>query len=364
MKRLFEENGENIRQFMRKSYHNRRITTETGADFPTLIRSVDNGFSPIKYPTSTEGITGERIIDLPEIPYRASSIDMPILLFRGGYPTDGNGDYITAPMVLAQSENRLKEGIDYILSGSRERPTAVKLLTFAVGDWLDDNGQYKDIHYCYYGLGSVLSATDLYNFWTKNFIASVAEITRLAVAELFADEVNFSDLIRVNDGKCEVHDTTEIGTIKMWGVANSLPKNLEGGSNYLLCDGSLITKTDYPLLFDAWGITTATTRLPNFIGRFPVGCGVIKDEYGKEFRFHQRENGGEWEHIITKDEMPKHSHNLVVGRHDGDGTWKDTAFLTPGTDWDTQRDVRETGGSQPMSLIPAYCAVAFIVRVK
>lgn len=365
MQSLIEEN---IKKFMRKSYHNRRILTATGEDFPTLIRSVDNGYTPIKFPTQTEGETGERIFDLPEIPYLAKRGDMPLMLFRGSFPTNSDGAYMTDPKVLAeQRDTLLVEGHDYILSGSRERPTAVKLLKFAAADWdYEENGQtkHRDIHFYYYGLGSVLTADDMYNFFTKNLVSTIAEITQLAVKEFFADNINIANLIVVKDGKCEVHDTTEIGTIKMWGNVNS-PKNIEGKRlNYRECNGDTVTRSQYPALFEAWNVSGDSLVLPDLRGRFPIGHGTINDEFGGQKILAARSTGGEWKHKITIDEMPEHSHNINFGRHDGDGTYKDTSFLTPDTSGAPKDRISSTGGNQPMSLLPAYCAVTFIVRVK
>lgn len=356
-----------IKNYMRKSYNNRRIYPETGENVPTLIRSIDDGFTPIKFPTKTEGISGKRVFDLPEIPYRAESAAKPIMLFRGNFPADASGSYITDKDVLVSAANILVEGTDYILSGSKERPQVVELINAAAGDWTytDTSGKtkYYDIHFQYYGLGSVITAFDMENLQNENIKTKNAEIDRLTAAELTADDVNFADgAIRANAAGCEVRDTTEIGIIKMWG-GTDLPKNIDGESNYLWLDGSVISSNDYPALFKAWGVTASQMRLPNFKGRFPIGAGEITNEFDTKQTFTLRNTGGEWKHKITVDEMPSHNHNIGLGRENGDGSYKTTAFLTPGTSW-RERDTDKTGGDTPISMLPAYVVVNFIVRYR
>lgn len=361
MKELIK-NG--IKNYMRKSYHNRRILTQSGENVPALIRSIDDGQTPIKFPTTTEGFSNERIFDLPEIPYRAEQAAKPILLFRGNFPADSNGQPITDVAVLTASENCLQEGTDYILSGSKERPTAVKLINPGT-EWTytDTSGKtlYHDINYYFHGLGTVLTAFDFENLQNKNIKTDVAEIRDVSAENAYMDEINVAELIRVITGKCEVRDTTEIGIIKMWGGVD-LPKNIDGGSNYLWCNGEIIAKDDYPALFEAWGITDDTMPLPDFAGRVPVGFGEY-EENGNTYNTNVFDYGGERKHQITIDEMPKHSHNLSLGRKNGDGSYKDTEFLTAGTDW-KERVTATAGGDQPMSLMPPYIGVKFIVRYK
>lgn len=355
--------GSKIKKYMRKAYFNRRILPETGADAMRQIRSIDKEFSPIEFPKQFEGTMGKRIFDLPEIPYRAAEATNPILLFRGEFPTDEKGVYITDIAILAASENRLTEGVDYILSGSKERPTAVELVNTSAGAWLDKDGNYKDINFCFWGLGSVLSAKDFENFHAENFTADKAEITQLAAEEFTADKANLAGMISVEKDRCEVRDTTEVGVIKMWGGVD-LPKSLDGKtSNYIWCRGQSITKKDYPALFAAWGITASTLTLPDFTGRVPIGAGTIKNEVEENQIFTLRNKYGEWKHKITIDEMPKHSHDIKFGRKDLYVDGNGSSFVTTGTSG-LDRGSEAVGGDKPMSLTPASVAINFIVRYR
>lgn len=361
MKEIIENS---VKNYMRKSYHNRRILTESGANVPTLIRSIDNGQTPIKFPTATEGQSGERIFDLPEIPYRAEQAAKPILLFRGNFPADSNGQPITDIAVLAASENCLQEGVDYVLSGSKERPTAVKLINpGAEWTYTDTAGKtlYRDINYYFWGLGTVLTAFDFENMQNQSIKTDVAEIERLATAELYSDEINIIDLIKVIAGKCEIHDSTEIGVIKMWG-SEILPKNLDGGSNYLFCEGQTLSSKEYPELAAAWGKTEATFKLPDFTGRTPIGAGTYteKDSYYTTNIFGY---GGERKHKITIDEMPNHRHGIPLSKATYESYSPNEAGVNRGANY-WGRDTLAVGGDQPISLMQPYVGVKFIVRYK
>lgn len=93
------------------------------------------------------------------------------------------------------------------------------------------------------------------------------------------------------------HDV--VGEIKMY-AGETVP------NGWLECDGSPISRTDYPALFNAigtlWGIGDGSTtfNLPNFNGRVPVGFNsgdTIFNTVGK--------TGGNKNAIV-----PYHNHNL------------------------------------------------------
>ena len=67
-----------------------------------------------------------------------------------------------------------------------------------------------------------------------------------------------------------------VGGLLFWpSVALAYPEN------FILCDGSLLLRTEYPDLFSVigvqWGSTGSTNfRLPDMRGRFPMGAGLGK----------------------------------------------------------------------------------------
>jgi microcystin-dependent protein len=94
---------------------------------------------------------------------------------------------------------------------------------------------------------------------------------------------------------------TPVGTINLW-TAESPP------TNWLVCDGSAVSRETYSALFalvgTAFGIGDGSTtfNLPDLSNRVPVGIGLSSsfDELGKK--------GGAETHTLTEGEMPNHRH--------------------------------------------------------
>lgn len=81
-------------------------------------------------------------------------------------------------------------------------------------------------------------------------------------------------------------------------------------ANYLICDGTAISRTTYSALFAVIGTTwgsgdgTTTFNLPDFQGRTSIGSGA---GVGLTART-TGQNGGEETHTLTKAETPPHVH--------------------------------------------------------
>lgn len=111
--------------------------------------------------------------------------------------------------------------------------------------------------------------------------------------------------VNVKNGKIKEdgHDLVPAGCVMMW-AGTTLP------SGWLLCDGSLKNKTDYPDLFtilnSTYGPQTSDKfRLPNFINNFPKGDSINL----------AGDIGGQKEFAITKENLPPISHSHSIG-HD------------------------------------------------
>lgn len=98
--------------------------------------------------------------------------------------------------------------------------------------------------------------------------------------------------------------TRLVGEIKMW-AGDTVPHG------WLLCDGSEVSKTEYPYLYssigDLWGVPSSSSnfKLPNLAGRVPVGYNSADTDFAPVGH-----TGGEKTHKLTKAEMPEHTHRL------------------------------------------------------
>ena len=89
----------------------------------------------------------------------------------------------------------------------------------------------------------------------------------------------------------------------MWGGTTSPP------DGWLLCDGTLKSKTSYPELFAAIGVTyggsVTSFNLPNFNDKFPKGSSLQ----------NANTTGGQKEFAITKANLPPISHTHSIDHH-------------------------------------------------
>lgn len=152
------------------------------------------------------------------------------------------------------------------------------------------------------------------------------------------------------------------GSIIQW--SSNTPPN-----NWLLCDGSLVSRTTYASLFAVIGTTygagdgTTTFALPDLKGRVPVGRDGSQTEFDT-----LGETGGAKTHTLTVDEMPSHSHNLTKV-YGGNQTY-DTGSSSPaGMRWETQSiidggDIAATGGGQAHNNLQPYLVTNYIIKTS
>lgn len=116
------------------------------------------------------------------------------------------------------------------------------------------------------------------------------------------------------EGDVSSGDILPIGSMIPYG--NTTPPE-----NWLICDGSEVSRTTYAELFNVIGTSygsgdgTTTFNLPNKKGRVSVGFASDDSDFNTIGK-----TGGEKTHILKVEEMPKHSHILKTGSKAN--TWK------------------------------------------
>ena len=99
------------------------------------------------------------------------------------------------------------------------------------------------------------------------------------------------------------------GAIMQYGGA-SAPEG------WLLCRGQNVSRTLYPELFAAIGVTygsgngSTTFAVPDLRGRVPVGLNTSETEFNS-----LNKRGGAKTHTLTSAQMPSHNHSLSNHRH-------------------------------------------------
>jgi microcystin-dependent protein len=107
--------------------------------------------------------------------------------------------------------------------------------------------------------------------------------------------------------------TSEVGVIKMFGAASP-------PINYLICDGSVVSRTTYASLFAIIGTIygagdgSTTFNLPDLRGRVPAGLDAGAGRL-TAFASTLGNTGGEQNHTLTAAEMPVHNHGVTDPGH-------------------------------------------------
>lgn len=151
-------------------------------------------------------------------------------------------------------------------------------------------------------------------------------------------------------------DTLPIGTILPF-TSDTVPVN------YLLADGSLVSRTEYSELFAIIGTTygegdgSTTFALPDMRSRVAVGKDVNDTDFNEIGKI-----GGEKKHTLTIDEMPSHTHNDGVtsnffGQTGGQNSCIVMADKSKGK-------TSATGRNQPHNIMQPYVVTNYIIKAK
>lgn len=160
-------------------------------------------------------------------------------------------------------------------------------------------------------------------------------------------------------------DTLPIGAILPFS-SDTIP------NGWLLCDGSVVSRTTYSELFNAIGLSYVEEGyewqdeerfpLPNSKGRTLVGKNSSDTDFNKLGK-----TGGEKTHTLTVSEMPSHNHlrdieNKIVNNGSG-GAWSPSLKGT-GNKTNENNSTRNTGGGQEHNNLQPYMTTNFIIKAK
>lgn len=169
---------------------------------------------------------------------------------------------------------------------------------------------------------------------------------------------------------------TMAGEIKMW-AGNTIP------DGWLLCDGSEVSKTTYPNLYEAigdlWGVpnNSSNFKLPNLNGKVPVGYDSSDTDFATVGH-----TDGEKTHTLSVTEIPSHRHKPY---HDGDrlleynysatgqgvgerkvaaassGNYTAPVVNSSSTDWAGADYTGYTGGGAAHNNLQPYAVIKYII---
>lgn len=148
-----------------------------------------------------------------------------------------------------------------------------------------------------------------------------------------------------------------IGGITMYAGATA-------PSNYMICDGTAISRTDYTRLFDVIGTTygagdgSTTFNLPNLKGRVPVGYDSSQSEFNSIGK-----TGGSKTHTLTQAQMPG---SVPSVRQVGSNEWSCGIWGNHGTGYgiNLPGQYGTSGQGQPHNIMQPYISLNYIIRVN
>lgn len=149
------------------------------------------------------------------------------------------------------------------------------------------------------------------------------------------------------------------GAIIPWAATTAPP-------NWLLCDGSAVSRTTYSSLFAVIGTTygtgngSTTFNLPDLRGRVPVGRDAGQTEFDV-----LGETGGAKTHTLSINEIPSHTHTTTDGAYSSNqGPWYAAGggIYNVRTATDVSKTSGSSGGGQAHNNLQPYQVVNYIIK--
>lgn len=241
----------------------------------------------------------------------------------------------------------LVENTDYVISGNN----------FYSGDYAVES---------VISLGNGFDYTKAYDFRIvlddelSNVTVNSSVTKGLPIVNWDDDHFNVNGIITVNELPFNTGvsgDTYPIGAIAPY-AGDTAP------TNWLICDGSAISRDDYAELFLVIGTTygsgdgSTTFNLPNLKGRVAVG----KDTSQTEFDV-LGETGGEKTHTLTIQEIPSHNHAILNANNSGwDSGWNYCPNIGDTNKGYQNMGTESSGGGQSHNILQPYIVVNFIIK--
>ena len=151
--------------------------------------------------------------------------------------------------------------------------------------------------------------------------------------------------------------TTEpVGVIYMWGTTTP-------PTNYLLCDGSAVSRTTYASLYAVIGTTfgtgdgSTTFNLPNFKARNPIGYNSSNTKFDT-----MGETGGEETHTLDISEIPAHTHSLANEASNNVGSLTSNFRTVAASSGTTATG--SAGGGGAHNVLDPYLTINFIIKYQ
>ena len=136
-------------------------------------------------------------------------------------------------------------------------------------------------------------------------------------------------------------------------------------SNWLLCDGTAVSRTTYAALFAVLGTAygtgdgSTTFNLPNLKGRVPVGFDSTQTEFDT-----LGETGGAKTHTLATSEIPSHRHDIQRNNVAATSTAADasTVYRSVADTGAGYSSTQNTGGGGAHNNLQPYLTLNFIIK--